>query len=149
MTDSKSRQSHSKCRPVTPEVCADIIIEMRTPEGKPGVVLISRKNPPYGWAIPGGFVDVGETVEKAAVREAFEETCLCIRNLRLMGVYSDPRRDPRGHTVSAVYTATASGKPRGADDAREARVFPIDHLPRPLAFDHGRILAEWKRARKL
>ena len=132
-------------RPVTPEVCADIIISMRAPGGGPGVVLIRRKNPPYGWAIPGGFVDVGETVEKAAVREAFEETCLRIRSLKLLGIYSDPRRDPRGHTVSAVYSATARGKPRGADDATEARVFPVGKLPRPLAFDHAKILRDWLR----
>ena len=134
-------------RPVTPEICADIIIGMRTSEGKPGVVLISRKNPPYGWAIPGGFMDVGEKMERCAVREAYEETSLRVKNLKLFGIYSDPKRDPRGHTVSAVYTATATGKPKGADDAREARIFPVDHLPRPLAFDHARILAEWKRKR--
>ena len=112
------------------------------------MVLIKRKNPPYGWAIPGGFMDIGETIEHAAKREAFEETCLRIRNLKLLGIYSNPRRDPRGHTVSAVYVAQASGKPCGADDAKEARVFPVNKLPKPLAFDHGKILGDWRR-RKL
>lgn len=141
----KTRMPRKHFRPVTPQICADIIIQMKTSEGKPGVVLISRKNPPYGWAIPGGFMDIGEKMERCAVREAQEETSLRIKNLNLFGIYSDPKRDPRGHTVSAVYTATASGQPRGADDAREARVFPINHLPRPLAFDHSKILSDWKR----
>ncbi|MGB5622056.1 MAG: NUDIX hydrolase [Gammaproteobacteria bacterium] len=106
------------------------------------MVLIRRANPPLGWALPGGFVDVGETVEAAAVREAREETGLEIDQLKLLGVYSDPGRDPRGHTVSAVFVGCADGYPIGADDAAEAGVFPLDALP-PLVFDHARILADY------
>ena len=92
-------------------------------------------------------MEIGETIEHTARREALEETCLKIRNLKLFGLYSSPQRDPRGHTVSAVYVATASGKPVGADDAKEAKVFPVNKWPRPLAFDHGRILEDWRRKR--
>lgn len=130
---------------MTPLLTVDIIIEIGKGRRR-GVVLIERKNPPPGWALPGGFVDVGETVEGAAAREAKEETGLTVRNLRLFGVYSDPRRDPRGHSVSAVFTATASGTPRGQDDAARALGFAPQRLPRPLAFDHARILADWARA---
>lgn len=117
----------------------DIIIEW---EGG-GVVLIRRKNPPPGWALPGGFVDYGETLEQAAVREAMEETSLEVRLIRQFHAYSDPRRDPRGHTISIVFIASASGVPRAADDAQEIGIFHADHLPHPLAFDHGRILNDF------
>jgi 8-oxo-dGTP diphosphatase len=102
-------------RPVTPQLTADIIIEMIDRPGRP-IVLIERKYPPPGWALPGGFVDVGETLESAAVREAREETSLDVTLNLLLGNYSDPLRDSRGHTVSAVYIAEAQGEPRAADD---------------------------------
>lgn len=107
------------------------------------VVLIRRKNPPHGWAIPGGFVDYGETLEAAAIREAKEETGLDVELVRQLHTYSDPARDPRFHTVSTVFLARADGVPQGADDAAEARVFPCDALPEPLVFDHADILQDW------
>ncbi len=116
----------------------DIII--RTPEG---VVLIKRKNPPHGWAIPGGFIDYGESAEHAAQREAEEETSLRVENLEQFRVYSDPDRDPRHHTLTVVFTARADGRPRAADDAAEIGVFQADALPGPLAFDHGKILSDY------
>ena len=124
--------------PKTPLVTVDAVI--RTPDG---IVLVKRKNPPHGWALPGGFVDVGETVEAAAIREAKEETGLDIRNLWLVGVYSDPARDPRFHTVSIVFSATADGKPVGMDDACEAQAFSEDSLPFPIVFDHAGIIADF------
>jgi len=125
--------------PQAPRPTVDIIIEL---EGR-GIVLIKRKNPPYGWAIPGGFVDYGETLERAAVREAREETCLQVELIRQFHAYSDPNRDPRGHTISMVFIARSSGEPKAADDAQEIGVFRADSLPQPLAFDHGRILADY------
>jgi ADP-ribose pyrophosphatase YjhB (NUDIX family) len=107
------------------------------------VLLVKRKHPPEGWAIPGGFVDYGETVEEAAVREALEETSLRIRLVRQFHVYSDPKRDPRSHTVSVVFIASASGNPVANDDAAEARVFTRDALPSPMAFDHLQILSDY------
>lgn len=114
-----------------------------------GVVLVRRKNPPLGWALPGGFVDYGERVETAAVREALEETGLEVELTGLLGIYSDPRRDPRGHTMSVVFTAicVVDADPRGGDDAAEARFFPLDALPGDLAFDHGSILEDFVEVR--
>lgn len=132
--------------PVTPLLAADAIIELVDREGRP-IVLIERLNPPEGWAIPGGFVDVGEWVEQAAVREAREETGLKVTLLTLLGIYSDPARDPRGHTVTAVYIAEARGEPNAMDDARALGVFPANALPFPLAFDHGRVLADYRAYR--
>ena len=107
-----------------------------------GIVLVKRKYPPPGWALPGGFVDVGETLEAAAAREALEETGLVVRLGRQFHTYSNPARDPRQHTISTVFLADADGEPRGGDDAAEARVFPARELP-PLAFDHAQILADY------
>jgi 8-oxo-dGTP diphosphatase len=110
-----------------------------------GIVLVKRKNPPHGWALPGGFVESGETLEAAAVREAFEETGLKVVLREQFHSYSDPERDPRRHTISTVFLADAKGIPAGADDALEARVFPWNGLPAPLCFDHGKILGDVKR----
>ena len=134
-------------KPVTPLLAADAIIELTDCPGRP-IVLIERANPPYGWAIPGGFVDVGEMVEHAAVREAKEEVCLDIKLIALLGIYSDPSRDNRGHTVTAVYVAEAAGTPKAADDAKNCQYFTLDALPEPLAFDHAQVLADYKRFRE-
>jgi ADP-ribose pyrophosphatase YjhB (NUDIX family) len=117
----------------------DIVIEM---EGR-GIVLIRRKNPPYGWALPGGFVDYGESCEAAAVREAREETSLGVELIGQLGTYSDPLRDPRHHTISVVFVAKGSGEPKAADDAAEVGVFTLDSLPSQLAFDHAQILRDY------
>lgn len=128
-------------RPVTPLLAVDVVIELADRPGRP-VVLIERRYPPLGHALPGGFVDVGETVEAAAVREAREETGLDVRLLRLLGVYSDPRRDPRGHTASVVFVSEAVGEPQAGDDAGRVLVTDPSTTP-PLAFDHARILADY------
>jgi len=133
-------------RPITPVIAADTIIELADRPGRP-IVLIQRLNPPHGWAIPGGFVDLGERVEAAAVREAREETGLEVTLRCLLGVYSDPRRDPRGHTVTVVYVAEATGEPRALDDARALGVFAPDAPPQPLAFDHALVLADYRALR--
>jgi 8-oxo-dGTP diphosphatase len=130
-------------RPVTPLLTVDIIIEMRDRPGRP-IVLIERKYPPHGWALPGGFVDVGERLEVAALREAREETSLDVELEVLLGCYSDPDRDARGHTVSAVYVASASGEPRAHDDARNLVCVPPGACP-PLAFDHALIVDDYRR----
>jgi ADP-ribose pyrophosphatase YjhB (NUDIX family) len=113
-----------------------------------GVVLIKRKNPPYGWAIPGGFIDYGESAEHAAIREAEEETSIKVTDLKLFNVYSAPDRDPRYHTLSVVFTARGVGKPRARDDAADAGVFTRDSLPSPLAFDHSKILDDFFKGRE-
>lgn len=130
-------------KPVTPLLTADIIIELVDRPERP-VVLIERKHPPFGWAIPGGFVDVGESVEAAAIREAQEETSLEVSLRVLLGVYSTPERDPRGHTASVVYVAEAHGSPVAQDDARSVGVFSLDRLPSSLAFDHRQILDDYR-----
>jgi len=116
----------------------DCIIDI---EGK--IVLIKRENPPLGWAIPGGFVDEGETVEDAVRREMKEETNLSLENLKQLHVYSDPARDPRGHTVSVVFTAVGVGEPKAQDDAKEIGLFTEDTLPDDIAFDHRKILTDY------
>ncbi len=117
----------------------DIIIEV----GSEGIILIKRKNPPYGWAIPGGFVDYGESLEKAAVREAKEETNLDVNLIRQFHTYSDPKRDPRHHSISTAYIAKAKGIPKAKDDALEIGIFNQSNLPDEIAFDHRSILKDY------
>ena len=124
--------------PRNPLLTVDIIIQCQK-----GIVLIKRKNPPRGWALPGGFVDYGESVEAAAAREAQEETGLDVTLIEQMHTYSDPGRDPRHHTVSTVFIATAKGEPSAADDACEAQIFTADNLPAPIVFDHPAILKDY------
>jgi 8-oxo-dGTP diphosphatase len=133
-------------RPITPLLTVDVIIEMLDQPGQP-IVLIERKYPPYGWALPGGFVDVGERLELAAIREAREETSLDVRLVGLLGCYSDPERDERGHTVSAVYVATASGIAKALDDAKNLAFFDASGCPR-LAFDHAQIIKDYLQYRE-
>ena len=124
----------------------DIIIEIGG-----GIVLVERRHEPLGWAIPGGFVDFGEPLAAAARREAKEETSLDVELVDLLGCYSDPRRDARGHTISTVFVARASGHPRGGDDAARAEIFREDALPSPIVFDHPTILSDyflWRRTGK-
>jgi len=117
----------------------DIIIEIESR----GFVLIKRKNPPYGWAIPGGFVDYGESLEEAAIREAKEETNLDVTLARQFHTYSDPKRDPRHHSISTVFIAKAKGKPQAKDDALEIGIFTESNLPDEIAFDHRSILSDY------
>ena len=133
-------------RPRTPEITVDLVIELEDKPGRP-IVVIRRGHPPPGHALPGGFVDIGETVEHAAMREAREETGLEITLREILGVYSDPARDPRGHTVAIVYVATASGEPVAGDDASAVIVTDPDQSP-PLIFDHGKILADYIARRR-
>jgi len=129
---------------VNPIPAVDVIVEL---EGR-GVVLVERRNPPHGWALPGGFVDYGESLEKAARREAEEETSLKVEDLRQFRAYSDPARDPRHHTISVVFIARAKGEPRGGDDARRTGVFPLDKLPDNIVFDHATILEDYKQSKE-
>jgi len=133
-------------RPITPLLTVDVIIEMLDQPGRP-IVLIERKCPPYGWALPGGFVDVGERLEQAAIREAREETSLDVRLVGLLGCYSDPKRDERGHTVSAVYVATASGVAKACDDAKNLAFINAAEYPE-MAFDHAQIIEDYLRYRE-
>lgn len=126
-----------------PALTVDIIIH---PVQEPAsVVLIQRRHPPLGWALPGGFVDYGESLEQAARREAKEETGLDLTDLRQFRAYSDPARDPRQHTVTVVFSAQGSGQAHAADDARDLKIFPLNALPENLAFDHRRILKDYIR----
>lgn len=117
----------------------DIIIELEDES----IVMVYRRNEPVGWALPGGFVDYGETLEEAARREALEETSLEITNLKQMHTYSDPERDPRHHTITTVFTSIADGTPRAGDDAVKIGLFTKDTLPGKIAFDHRRILLDY------
>lgn len=128
----------------TPPVAADVVVHLRG-QSRRRVVLVERRFAPPGWALPGGFVEFGETVEQAATREALEETGLTVRLDGLLGVYSDPDRDPRGQVVSVVFHGTGSGDPAGGDDAARAAVFCIDELPSLMAFDHARIVKDYAR----
>lgn len=132
----------SQGRPETPRLTVDVVIET---EG--GIVLVRRARPPLGWALPGGFVDLGENLATAARREVKEETALDVELTELLGIYSDPKRDPRGYTVSAVFIGRAAGRPAGGDDAAEARAFPLNALPPDITFDHPTIIEDYRRFR--
>jgi len=126
----------------------DIIIEYQEDADEKGIVLIYRKNPPKAWALPGGFVDYGESLEDAAIREAREETGIQITGLKQFRTYSDPGRDPRIHAISTVFIAKGKGSYRARDDAESINVFPLNGIPEDLAFDHSRILKEYIEERK-
>ncbi len=125
-----------------PTPTVDIIIELIDRRDR-AIVLIERKNAPLGWAIPGGFVDYGESVETAARREALEETGLEVELIEQFHVYSDPKRDPRQHTLSVVFLATAKGEPQAADDAKNVGIFEPWQIPTNLCFDHDQILRDY------
>lgn len=124
--------------PRNPIPTVDLIIEYNKK-----IVLIKRKNPPEGWALPGGFVDYGESLETSATREAKEETGLDVKLIRQFHTYSDPNRDPRHHTITTVFIAKAQGKPIPGDDAKEIGIFRKDNLPEEIAFDHKEILNDY------
>jgi 8-oxo-dGTP diphosphatase len=125
-----------------PAPTVDILIELVDRPHRP-IVLIERLNPPFGWAIPGGFVDYGESVETAAQREALEETGLHIHLVEQFHLYSDPDRDPRQHTLSLVFLATATGLPQAGDDAKHLKWFEPWQIPQNLCFDHDRVLRDY------
>lgn len=127
-----------------PVPTVDIIVELE----RRGIVLIKRKNPPYGWAIPGGFIDYGESIEEAAVREAREEVSLDVDLVEQLHTYSDPARDKRHHTITTVYIAKATGEPFASDDAAEVGIFNEENLPELLVFDHAKILKDYFLKRK-
>ena len=129
----------SKGKPETPKLTVDVIVDM----GAGMVVLVERKNEPFGWALPGGFVDVGETVEEAALREVREETGLDVELVRQFHVYSDPKRDARGHTASIVFVARGWGQPKAASDAKSTDLFYDMNLPAEICFDHRQILKDY------
>ncbi len=129
-----------------PAPTVDIIIELIDRPHRP-IVLIERLNPPHGWAIPGGFIDYGNSAETTAHREAIEETGLKIELVDLLGAYSDPNRDERQHTISLTYIATSKGEPIAGDDAKNVRVIPIWEIPENLCFDHDRILHDYLQYR--
>jgi 8-oxo-dGTP diphosphatase len=129
-----------------PAPTVDIIIELVDQADRP-IILIERLNEPYGWALPGGFIDYGEAAPAAAKREALEEIGLQVELVDLLGVYSDPGRDPRQHTLSLTYIATATGTPKAGDDAKTFKLFKPWELPENLCFDHGQILKDYLRYR--
>lgn len=130
--------------PMTPYLTTDGIIELYKGGTFKGIVLIERKNDPKGLALPGGFVDVGESAEEALVREMQEETNMDVEIRQLLGVYSDPKRDPRFHTASVVFIAKAQGQPKGGDDAKVAKLYALEEIPMDqLVFDHSKILKDY------
>ena len=129
-----------------PAPTVDIIVELRDRPDRP-IILIERLHEPFGWAIPGGFIDYGEAAETAGKREAMEEIGLEIELVELLGVYSDPARDPRQHTMSVVYIATATGDPKAGDDAKQVHIVNLCEIPANLCFDHGKILADYVKYR--
>lgn len=135
-------------KPRNPVPTVDIIIEAGPRRRGARIVLVRRRNPPFGWALPGGFVEYGESLERAAVREAREETSLEVRLLGQLHTYSDPGRDPRLHTVSTVFVARASGTPKAGDDARDVRLIDPGKFRLPLAFDHRKILDDYIAVRE-
>jgi 8-oxo-dGTP diphosphatase len=126
-----------------PLVTVDVIIEI---DDK--IILIERANPPYGWALPGGFVDYGESLESAAIREAKEETSLEIVLEEQFHAYSDPRRDPRHHTITTVFIGKGIGIPKSADDAKQLGMFSEHDLPNPIVFDHNKIIKDYFRYKR-
>jgi ADP-ribose pyrophosphatase YjhB (NUDIX family) len=140
----KNRMSDNpvQAHPRHPLITVDAIIEINN-----GIILINRENPPHGWALPGGFVDYGETLENAVCRESKEETGLAIELVRQFHTYSDPKRDPRHHTVSTLFIAKASGTPIAADDAQDVGIFTEKTLPDEIAFDHRKILEDYFRGK--
>lgn len=129
-----------------PSVAVDIIIEFPDNDS---VILIKRKNPPLGWAIPGGFIEYGESAEEAAIREAKEETNLDVELIAQLHSYSESWRDPRGHTLSIVFVAKGKGRAVAMDDAREIGIFKENNLPEEIAFDHRRILKHYFKMKEL
>ena len=128
--------------PITPKVTANVIIELTDQVNRP-IVLIERKYDPYGWAFPGGFVELGETIATAARREAYEETGLDVSLHLLLGIYSNPNRDVRGHTVGSFFIGSASGTPQAGDDAKDIKFYDPYKIRVPLAFDHKQILQDY------
>jgi 8-oxo-dGTP diphosphatase len=132
--------------PKTPYLAVDGVVRLWEGERFKGIVLVERRYEPLGYALPGGFVEVGETVEKAILREVKEETGLDAQIVKLLGVYSEPNRDPRFHVVSVVFVLDAYGEPKGGDDAKKALVFPLEDLPfDKIVFDHAKILKDFLR----
>ncbi|BCD67728.1 NUDIX hydrolase [Nitratiruptor sp. YY09-18] len=131
-------------RPATPYVAVDGIIKIFDNEKFLGIVLIERKNPPLGVALPGGFVEIGESVQDALLREMREETSLDVEIIRIFNVYSDPKRDPRFHTVSVTFECKASQMPKANDDAKKAAIYKLEEIPwKRLVFDHAKILRDF------
>ncbi len=133
----------------TPFIATDGIVEIYIAGSFKGIVLITRKNPPFGTALPGGFMDIGETIEAALKREMSEEIGLDVEIIHLLGLYSDPARDKRFHTVSAVYIARAEGYPKAGDDAKSAKIVTLKELHNePLVFDHDKIISDYLAYKK-
>ncbi|MFA5114532.1 MAG: NUDIX hydrolase [Candidatus Omnitrophota bacterium] len=133
-----------------PFLTVDAIIEVEETGKEPGIIIIQRSNPPFGWAIPGGFVDYGESLEDAVKREAKEETGMELTDIRQLHTYSDPSRDPRFHTVCTVFIAKGKGKPRAGDDAAGLKVIKLSEIKKfNFAFDHGGILRDYLKKKQL